>query len=211
MSLNENKYDAIVVLGGSYIDENTLPEWVEKRLDAAILRDPYCKHFLLLSRGSPHKKAILNEKGQLISECQIMAKYMIERKIDPKKILLENWSLDTIGNAYTALTMHCVPRNLRNLLIITSDFHMPRSKSIFEKVFSLFPINIFDLEFLETESTLCVSKKEKKSLENWEITKNSLSNLCDLHEFIFEKHNAYMSIPYQGETYDKEDMKMYCI
>ena len=88
---------------------------------------------------------------------------------------------------------------------------MPRSKSIFEKVFSLFPINIFDLEFLETESTLCVSKKEKKSLENWEITKNTLSNLCDLHEFIFEKHNAYMSIPYQGETYDKEDMKMYCI
>lgn len=211
MSLNENKYDAIVVLGGSYIDENTLPEWVEKRLNAAILRDPYCKHFLLLSRGSPHKKAILNEKGQLISECQIMANYMIERKIDPKKIILENWSLDTIGNAYSLLTMHCLPRNLRNLLIITSDFHMPRSKSIFEKVFSLFPINIFDLEFLETESTLCVSKKEKKSLENWEITKNTLSNLCDLHEFIFEKHNAYMSIPYQGETYNKEDMKMYCI
>ena len=89
MSLNENKYDAIVVLGGSYIDENTLPEWVEKRLDAAILRDPYCKHFLLLSRGSPHKKAILNKKGQLISECQVMAKYMIERKIDPKKFSLK--------------------------------------------------------------------------------------------------------------------------
>ena len=211
MSIDENKYDAIVVLGGSYIDENTLPEWVEKRLDAAILRDPYCKHFLLLSRGSPHKKAILNEKGQLISECKIMAKYMIERKIDPKKILLENWSLDTIGNAYAALTMHCVPRNLRNLLIITSDFHMPRSKSIFEKVFSLFPINIFDLEFLETKSTLNISKKEKNSLEKWEITKHNLNNLCDLHEFIFEKHNAYMSNPYQGETFDKEDMKMYCI
>ena len=85
MSLNENKYDAIVVLGGSFIDENTLCEWVEKRLDAAILRDPYCKYFLLLGRNSPIKKVIVNEKGQLISECQIMANYMIERKIDPKK------------------------------------------------------------------------------------------------------------------------------
>jgi len=211
--MEKNKYDAIIVLGGSYIDENTLPEWVIKRLDAAILRDPYCNHFLLLSRGSPHKDSLIDKNGQLITECQIMANYMIERKIDPKKIILDAWSMDTIGNAYAALIMHCVPRNLRNLFIITSDFHMPRSKSIFKKVFSLFPIDIFELEFLETESSLSISKKEKKSLENWEMRKKNLKNLCDLHEFIFEKHNAYnaLKIPYQRENNDKEDMKMYCV
>lgn len=36
-------YDAIVVLGGSVIDENTLPEWVINRLNYAIDQQNNCK------------------------------------------------------------------------------------------------------------------------------------------------------------------------
>ena len=206
------KYNAIIVLGGSFIDENTLPEWVEKRLDNAIERDDICDHFILLSRGSPHKPPVLCNDGHAIDECQIMANYMIERNVNPQKILLDSWSMDTIGNAYSALMMHCVPRNLRRLLIITSDFHMPRSRSIFEKAFSLFPIKIFDLDFLETPSLLKISDREKKSFENWKIKKEKIKTLEEFHEFVFEKHEIYNSIKYsRNKNYNSEDMKMYCI
>jgi hypothetical protein len=206
-------YDAILILGGSFIDEKTLPEWVEKRIDAAIQLNSSCTHYLILSGGSPHKPPCIRNNGHPISECDIMANYMIEKNINPKKILLDSWSMDTIGNAYAALMMHCVPRNLRNLLVITSDFHMPRSRSIFEKVFSLFPIDIFNLEFLASDSSLSISDKERKSLETWEITKNNIKSLVELHEFIFEKHEIYNSIEYKNKTYDKNDsnMKMYCL
>lgn len=206
-------YDAIIVLGGSFIDKNTLPEWAEKRLNVAIKHKSSCKYFILLSRGSPHKPSPLCDLGHAIDECQIMANYMIERNICPSKIFIESWSMDTIGNAYAALMMHCVPRNLRNILVITSDFHMPRSRSIFEKVFSLFPIKIFSLDFLETHSSLEISDKERKGFENWEKEKGKIKNLEELHEFLFQKHEIYNSkqYNYSKNDFNDKDLKMYSL
>ena len=157
-------YDAVIILGGSYIDENTLPLWSQKRLDLAYQQDSKTKMFILLSRATAHKPPCLDSNGYPFDECNIMGNYLMEKGIDPKKILMESWSKDTIGNAYAALTMHVIPRNLQNLLIITSDFHMPRSKDIFQYVFSLSPIEILKLDFLESKSELKISQKEANAL-----------------------------------------------
>ena len=145
-------YDAVIVLGGSFIDNITLPDWVYKRLDKAVTMNYNTEIFLLLSRGTPHKPPCLDEKGHPIDECQIMAQYLISKGIPPSKIMLDSWSRDTVGNAYAALTMHAIPRNLTNVLVITSVFHMERTKSIFNKVFSLIPWNKYTIDFFATES-----------------------------------------------------------
>ena len=41
------------------------------------------------------------------------------------------------GNGYFALTQHAIPRRWRRMAVVTSDFHMPRSRAIFEWVFGL--------------------------------------------------------------------------
>jgi len=48
-------------------------------------------------------------------------------------------SYDTIGNALFTRQMHTDVMNWRRLLILTSKFHMKRSKAIFDWVFSLDP------------------------------------------------------------------------
>jgi vancomycin permeability regulator SanA len=210
-------YDAIIVLGGSYIDANTLPEWVENRLDAAILRNYQCNYIMLMSRGTPHKPPPLDEIGHPIDECQIMANYILKNSLVPtSKLLLDSWSMDTIGNAYAALTMHAIPRNLRKILIITSDFHMPRTQAIFSKVFSLFPLDIFDITYLDTPSVLPISDKEQASLVTWRETSANIHTLVDLHDFIFTKHKAYTPKNHHhenddnNEKYSESDMKAYC-
>lgn len=203
-------YDAIIVLGGSFIDESTLPEWVEKRLNAAIEREKECELIIVASRGSPHKPPIIGMDEHPIDECDIMAKYLLQNGVSPQKILKESWSLDTIGNAYGLLTLHCIPRNLRRLLIITSDFHMPRSQSIFKKVFSLFPLKIFEMVFYETKSTLPISEKERKSIMQWKKTSEKIASLKDLHQFLFEQHNAYNIADREKKNYSESDLKMYC-
>ena len=206
-------YDAIIILGGSFISKETLPSWVETRLDAAIKLQDKTNMFLLLSRGSPHKVPCLDSNGHPIDECYIMANYMLKKKVASSKIILDAWSLDTIGNAYAALTMHAVPRNLKKLLIITSDFHMPRSRAIFEKVFSLYPEGLSTLTFLETESELEISLKEKESLTSWREKEKTLNTLSDLHNFIFTKHNCdnVLENGKKKTEYTKEDLKMYCV
>jgi uncharacterized SAM-binding protein YcdF (DUF218 family) len=210
-------YDAIFILGGSYIDEKTLPSWVIARLEQAIALRGQTARFIVLSRGTPHKPPCLTQDGFPIDECSIMAQYLVDKGIPKGRIYKDAWSLDTIGNAYAALTMHAIPLNLRKIIIITSDFHMPRTRSIFSQVFSLLPMEIFTLKFLETKSELPISKKEERSLTQWEERSKRIHTLYDLHQFMFKEHKAYNvgELGNQGRAEPKEqdhdDMLMYCI
>lgn len=208
-------YDAIVVLGGSFIDQYTLPEWVISRLDYAISQNSRCKYFILSSRGTPHKAPPIDKTTKHpVDECQIMANYMMNKGITHQKILLESWSRDTIGNAYALLTHHCIPSNLRKIHIVTSDFHMPRSKAIFNKVFSLFPLDVFELSYYLTESTLPISNKEQESLEKWREKSKDIHTLMDLHKFMYLEHKAYTcntDNSSKQKEFKQQDMRMYCI
>lgn len=52
-------------------------------------------------------------------------------------ILRETSSYDTLGNAFFSLTEHAIPLRWRRPLVITSSFHMLRSRSAFDGVFAL--------------------------------------------------------------------------
>ena len=49
--------------------------------------------------------------------------------VAPADILEENLALDTIGNAFFARTDHCSLAGWKRLLIITSEFHMDRTRA----------------------------------------------------------------------------------
>jgi uncharacterized SAM-binding protein YcdF (DUF218 family) len=46
-------------------------------------------------------------------------------------------SYDTVGNAYFSLAIHALPAGWRRLAVVTSDFHMPRSRALFAGVYRL--------------------------------------------------------------------------
>jgi uncharacterized SAM-binding protein YcdF (DUF218 family) len=51
--------------------------------------------------------------------------------------LQEVSSFDTVGNAYFSLMIHVVPAGWRRLAVVTSDFHMPRSRALFADIYSM--------------------------------------------------------------------------
>ncbi|CAF3870183.1 unnamed protein product [Rotaria magnacalcarata] len=53
-------------------------------------------------RGTTHHPPVLNKNSFPIDEATVSAAYLIERNIPSNKILIENWSFDTIGNAHFA-------------------------------------------------------------------------------------------------------------
>jgi hypothetical protein len=201
-------YDCIIILGGSIKNNGDLPNWVINRLDEA-LNNP-TKYYIVTSRGTTHKPPPIDKNNMPIDEANRMAQYLIAKGINSEKIFLESWSMDTIGNAYGVLMMHCIPRNFKKILVITSDFHIRRSESIFRKVFSL-PKNEFILSFISSNSELKESEKEIKSLEKWKKNSKKIKNLQDLHNFIFVDHNAYNAFKKDEEEWSKENLKMYCI
>lgn len=196
--MEEYTYDATLILGGGVRENFQLPIWTQRRLERAIAIGN-CKYFITLSAGTTHRPPPLDKKGFPIFESVAAAKYLIQNDIEPHKILCETSSYDTIGNAYFAKVIHVDPLGLSKLLIITSEFHMARTKAIFEWIFSSkFSDRAYTLSFeavsdcdLDRDSIEERHTREKNSLSNFLKTSKKIDNLTQLHNWLFGEHTAY--------------------
>eukprot|EP01102_Stenamoeba_stenopodia_P009286 TRINITY_DN2739_c0_g1_i3.p1 TRINITY_DN2739_c0_g1~~TRINITY_DN2739_c0_g1_i3.p1 ORF type:complete len:236 (-),score=27.27 TRINITY_DN2739_c0_g1_i3:3-710(-) len=203
-------FDAILVLGGGPPDEQgILRPWVEVR--AHLATKIYSKHqqtfpnnsevIICLSGGTAHKPNYVDSEGYHVFEATLAADVIANSGLVPRDRIYKEWaSYDTIGNAYFTRVMHTDIKNWRRLLILTSRFHMERSKAIFEWVFSLDPpSNPYQLFFYATEDVglnpedLTIRRqKEQQSVETL-INKTipRVRSLNQLHDFLFQEHQLY--------------------
>lgn len=195
-------FDAVIIPGGGLEPETALPQtWVRARLDAALKLSSHTKYFVALSRGTTHRPPPLDAGGFPILESAASAKYLLDHGVNnPERILLDGWSLDTIGNAFFARNMICQPMQLKRCCVITSAFHMPRTRAVFEWVFSMGPEK-FDIDYCVTPdvglddamSSARVEKERNCLVKLQEKTIPRIQTLGDLSRFLFEEHAAYNS------------------
>lgn len=194
----DKSYDAILIPGGGLTSEGKLPEWTKRRLDKAL--EIYNgEHIIVLSAGTVHKQPILDDEGFPLFESSVAASYLVKKGVDPKRILREWASYDTIGNAYFARVIHTEPRRWRRLAVITSEFHMTRTQQIFRWVFSLGdPKPSYQLNFIsvtdkgiDPKIILPRIEKEKVGLRGLLKLQEEISTLQEFHAWLFKNHGTY--------------------
>ena len=194
-----SKFDAILIPGGGVRENGQLPIWVEKRLDRAIEMQTG-EYIITLSAGTVYKPPPRDTDGFPIFESTAGARYLISRGINPELVLTENCSYDTIGNAYFSRVIHVDPRNFRSLLIITSDFHLPRTQKVFNWVYGLSPVREYFLDFQSVKDEGIphdvLEKRraaERASLINLASLSDQITDIKAFHQWLFTKHDAYLS------------------
>jgi len=206
------KYDAALILGGG-IDEAGQPlDWVKARLDMALDMSDDVSYFLTLSRGTTHEPPPLDSNAFPVDEATASEKYLLERGVAPERIIKDTWSLDTIGNAAFARLMHAEPRQWQRMAVITSDWHMNRSKAIFEWVFKMppRPTPMFIMDYVESPGMIPADvldarlAREAESLEGLKVTMAQVPDLPHLHQYIFVNHSAYAA---GAESFDANEDK----
>jgi uncharacterized SAM-binding protein YcdF (DUF218 family) len=186
-----NPHDAVLVLGGGVREGGALPSWAEARFDLAFELQPEGP-FVCLSAGTTHRPPPL-EDGFPIAESVAGARYLLSRGVPASRIRIENASYDTIGNAYFAKVMHVDPCGWCRLLVITTEFHMPRTRAIFEWVFG-FERGRYELDFAASADSGDVEfrrRKEAEALEGFRRVQPGIRSLRQLHEWLFTDHQAY--------------------
>ncbi|KAG1661097.1 hypothetical protein FOA52_012086 [Chlamydomonas sp. UWO 241] len=201
--------DAILMLAGGQTNTgNNLPPWVERRLDTCLglqrLQSKPCP-VLCLGGGTPHKPPILRPSGHVIHESTSCAEYLIAGGAPRELILKETSSYDTVGNAFFSLAIHALPAGWRRVLVVTSDFHMPRSAVLFQDMYSLAGADLlgdperFQLTFaacsdeglFEGEVLAARQEKEAGSLVTWRKNASGFKRFSDLHEWLHQTHQCY--------------------
>lgn len=191
-------YEVIAVLGGGVREGGLLPSWVRRRLDLAIeLRAD--AHILTLSAGTTYRPPPLRENGFPIFESVAGAQYLLEQGVPADRILTETHSWDTVGNAYFSRTIHIDPRGWTHLLVITSDWHMPRARLAFEWVYGLAPrAGNYRIDFRQAHDPEMSEsargerwRKEQMAAESLRTKIADITTLADFHRWLFTEHDAY--------------------
>ncbi len=125
------KADVIVVLGRGILPDGTLPPDPRKRIEKAVaLYQKDLAPFIIMS-GKWYFRA-----GRTFSdtESRAMRDYAVLLGIPKDKIICEEKSMDTIGNAYFVKTLILEPRNWTKVVVVSSEDHMARTQYVFNKV-----------------------------------------------------------------------------
>lgn len=142
------EFDAIIVLGAGITKRGNLTAVARSRMDKALelYREGLAPRIITTGRG----------------EAAVMKKYAVGKGVSAGKILAEGASRDTIGNALFVRKKFLEPEKWRRLAVVTSLFHLPRSRLVFRKVLG----SGYRVKFVAARRVLPIRKfREKLRLE----------------------------------------------
>lgn len=119
---------AIVILGYALADDGSMQEPLIERL----------KQGLAAARAYPNAKVIVTGgvPKQGITEAEAMKKWLVDRGVDPKRIIMEDKSTDTVENALFANAI-LEQEDIRLVILVTSASHMRRALTLFQEASAL--------------------------------------------------------------------------
>ncbi len=162
-------------------------------------RRPAGVPLLCSGAGTPHRPPVLGAGGRFVlHEGTACCDYLARAHALPASALLKECaSYDTLGNAWFSLTQHALPAGWRRPLVVTSAFHMPRSRAAFEWVFAL-PGAALAPRFLSTpDGALSApvgaarAAREAASLASLRDNAARITTMPAFHAWLYGTHMCY--------------------
>ncbi len=183
---------AIICLGGGLKNNGEPTQKMKTRLDKTIELYKTENYDLIItsSRNGYRKRQNIST-----TEARKGKEYLASQGIPREKILIEEASMDTIGNAYFTRVTHIDPAKIKNITVVTSQFHIKRTKLLFNIVYG----DNYNIEYIGAPNNITKSQM-KKRLKHEEEMCNFYSKLFKntqpgdlkaLHEYIFKENPAY--------------------
>lgn len=188
--------DVIIILAGGIEPDGSLPKIPKLRT---------AKGIELFSSGVAPKIIMSGnygfwlEKQPVRPEAEAMKEYAISLDVPEDVVLKEDISKDTIGNAYFCKTKFLEPNNWKNIVVVTSEYHMPRTRYIFEKVLG----SDYKIEFVPVDSRLNpedLAAKIDKENKTTEFLKKWFDSIKTgdteaIRNLMYTKHPGYAENP----------------
>lgn len=215
-----DEFDYIAVLAGGLDENGQNNPWVKDRLDIAIqLYHLRPRKIIVVGGGTYHRQPCLNSEGFVLHESTICAKYLIETGDIPFTDIYKEWaSYDTIANGFFVYTNFILPLNIKKILVITSDFHITRTKLIFDWMNDMFtnacacePVCIgVSTKYLDQDIIEARNRREQKSVESIKKLSNDKKTLFEFNTWFYTEHKAYNNdFNHVAEQIDENTKKSY--
>ncbi len=142
--MRNTKFDAIIVLGAGITKKGNLSKVAKSRVDKGIE---------LYRNGAAPRIIVTGKK-----ESAVMKLYAVKKGVTKEDVLVESRSLDTVSNAFFSRKKFLLPNRWHRLIVVTSVFHLPRTKFVFRKILGKSHV----IKFVASRRVLSKSMFEKK-------------------------------------------------
>ena len=187
---------AIVVLGRGLEPDGSLPALAKQRVSRAAELFAWQVAPRIIFSG----RCSLNiQQEPPVTEAAAMAAYAESLGLPRGAMHLEEESRDTVGNAYFTMARWLEPNEWTSIRVVTSDFHIPRTSWVFQKVLGLG----YDLAFSPVPSELdhtTVALRAREESDILTFLVEWMGGIPDgdplaLRELIWRQHPGYAEHP----------------
>jgi uncharacterized SAM-binding protein YcdF (DUF218 family) len=204
MPVPSYRADALVVLGRGVDPDGSLPRLAKQRVERAaeLYAWEVAPRIIFSGRCSLMTDVVPHQ-----TEAAAMFEYALSLGLPRNRLLVEEESRDTIGNAYFVLRRYLEPNDWNSIRVVTSDFHIQRTAWVFQKVLGLG----YDVSFSPAPSELDHSTIAARAREESDISTflmDWIGTLPDgdpiaLARLIWQEHPGYAPQP----TISKADIQ----
>jgi uncharacterized SAM-binding protein YcdF (DUF218 family) len=193
------KKDAITVLSSRLTLDRKLNKESKKRIEKGVKLFRKGMSSYIIMNGGPglFTDGTYVPRGTHPVQCEVMKEYALSLGIQNDRILIQDYSSDTVGEAYFVKKMILETRKMRNIVIVTSVYHMKRARIIYEQILGA----DYFIEFVgvktELDSDPNVLEKEKRSLSLFlrQFGELEPGDSERIEQTLYNCHSLYMEIP----------------
>lgn len=195
--------DAIIVCSGRLSHDMTLDPESKLRLNGAIrlFNDGASEHIIMNGGPGVYIKPDGSfgyfERGTRPVHCDFMADYAAEMGIPQDRILKQDYTVDSVGEAYYVKMMCLEPKEWKNNIVVSSDYHMNRLRIIYERIFG----PEYATEFVGVDTDLTNDEKtlgmEEASLAVFleQFGEIEPGDSEEIEQTLYTRHGLYVKIP----------------
>lgn len=190
-----DKYNTVIVLSNVINKDGSLQEDVRLRVEKSVeLYNEELGEYVTMSG-----KIDWTEKFEDFpyTQAEAMKRYAVVMGLPEKDILKEETSKDSVGQAYFVKRDIVVPKNWEKLIVVSSDYHMERIRTVFDHIFGKdFYIRYEEVDTPLKDDTESVSH-EQRSLKIFQDQFGDITPGDDeaITERLFSEHAVYNKDP----------------
>jgi uncharacterized SAM-binding protein YcdF (DUF218 family) len=179
------------VLGRGVNPDGTLPLVACTRVERAVELHRAGVAPVLVMSG---RCSLMTQNPPEISEAAAMASHARGLGVSDDALRIEEESRDTIGNAYFVARRFLEPNDWHAIRVVTSDFHVPRTAWIFQKVLG----TGYDVAFSPASSELFASTIAHRAREESDIARFLMEWIGDIPDGDREGFDRFISMDHPG-------------
>lgn len=123
-------FDTILVHSNTLTPEHELSKECRTRMDTALRLYGNGLASTVFMNGGPGQYSIGGFIERRPFQCDCMSDYAHVHGVPLDDIFKQDFSRDTVGEVYFGYKQVLEPKNLRKVLVVTSTYHIPRTREI---------------------------------------------------------------------------------